>query len=386
MPSKKVGHGRLQPPLNARLIDFGKNSDTDDDDDQFDFVCKQLKKEHERQLAAIASASSSSSSSSSASTETKNAEAETEQAKGKDSAEEESESEEAEDETNKSDEYHEKNLDLALFYEILTCVQKDVVFLQQVATNVHKMKFTNGHPNGCHCLKITRKNRQQRATLRAPIELRILSHLTHCTPTLKHVQLMSHLIITKKAYGYITPFVPALTKIEDDVVKWPHQKPYLIPLFMRQLFLAIQELHDHGVMHRDIKFSNILWNDKNQILTLADFGHATWITDKEHCETQVGTVGWIAPEIMERIRDASSGPRAYTEKCDMYSAGVVFGSLLFGVPEVMLEEYYPAAYRKEASALLPPTTAELLLGLLELLPAKRLSVKQALAHAYFTQV
>lgn len=76
-------------------------------------------------------------------------------------------------------------------------------------------------------------------------------------------------------------------------------------------------------MHRDLKLSNILLsqNNVNNIINvkLADFGLSTKINVEEYVFYRCGTPGYIAPEIMT----AKKG-KLYTEKCDIFSLGVIF--------------------------------------------------------------
>ena len=41
---------------------------------------------------------------------------------------------------------------------------------------------------------------------------------------------------------------------------------------MKSLFLALMTVHNHGIIHRDVKPSNVLFNYKNKTLKLIDFG------------------------------------------------------------------------------------------------------------------
>ena len=115
---------------------------------------------------------------------------------------------------------------------------------------------------------------------------------------------------------------------------------------------------------------------------MADFGLATWDTTKGH-KHNLGTEGFFAPEVLRHGRDASTPPQPYGTKCDMWSAGMVFGGLLFAIEEHCTEEFHPSIFR-ELSQHLPRPTASLLRKLLRRDPNKRLSAKQALNHRYFS--
>jgi calcium/calmodulin-dependent protein kinase I len=92
----------------------------------------------------------------------------------------------------------------------------------------------------------------------------------------------------------------------------------------KELLEAIAACHHRGVAHRDIKPDNIMF-DMNGELKLADFGSAAWfggLDGEQKMEGIVGTPYYVAPEVI-------SG-RRYSEKVDVWSAGVVIYMLLSG--------------------------------------------------------
>ena len=88
---------------------------------------------------------------------------------------------------------------------------------------------------------------------------------------------------------------------------------------------ALGDAHARGVVHRDVKPSNILLTD-NDFAYLVDFGIAASggaDTSLTATGTMVGTFGYMAPE---RFDGASADPRA-----DVYSLGCVLHELLTGL-------------------------------------------------------
>ncbi|MBC7815329.1 MAG: protein kinase [Planctomycetaceae bacterium] len=96
---------------------------------------------------------------------------------------------------------------------------------------------------------------------------------------------------------------------------------------IRQVALALQEAHDCGIIHRDMKPANIMLNTKGQAV-LMDFGLARQVNGEENDVTKDGTfLGTPAYMSPEQIRGAS---REIGPATDIYSLGVVMYRLLTG--------------------------------------------------------
>ncbi|KXJ19701.1 serine/threonine kinase-like domain-containing protein STKLD1 [Exaiptasia diaphana] len=82
-----------------------------------------------------------------------------------------------------------------------------------------------------------------------------------------------------------------------------------------QTISALVFVHDKQVIHRDLKPSNIFMEDTGDVI-IGDFGVATIMDDaRTRTRTTVGTMNWMAPEVLER---------PYDERSDVWSLGCIF--------------------------------------------------------------
>ncbi|KAI7756501.1 hypothetical protein M8C21_014490 [Ambrosia artemisiifolia] len=184
-----------------------------------------------------------------------------------------------------------------------------------------------------------------------------------------------------------------------------------IKCYMLQLLKGIQHCHSRGVLHRDIKSSNILINNKG-VLKIADFGLANFFDDrnKQPLTNRVVTLWYRPPELL-------LGSTSYGPCVDMWSVGCVFAELFNGRPILKgrteleqlhkifklcgspTDEYWKnsglplaALFRsqscyenniRERCKELPTTVVDLIYTLLSVEPEKRPTARSALHDAYF---
>jgi serine/threonine protein kinase len=109
----------------------------------------------------------------------------------------------------------------------------------------------------------------------------------------------------------------------------------LVAQYICQVLDGLLYLHDQGVIHRDIKGSNILATKEGSV-KLADFGVATQAGPLRDSAV-VGSPYWMAPEIIDQ-----SGA---TTASDIWSVGAVVVELLEGSPPYSDLDPMPALFR-----------------------------------------
>ncbi|HUE14199.1 MAG TPA: protein kinase [Planctomycetaceae bacterium] len=124
------------------------------------------------------------------------------------------------------------------------------------------------------------------------------------------------------AMGYVSG--QPLSAYADSKKRQPEREAAKV---VRKVALALQEAHAQGILHRDLKPTNIMIDKRGEPIVM-DFGVACWFADQTQTRlTQqgalVGTPAYMSPEQIE-------GRTKLGPACDVYSLGVLLYQILTG--------------------------------------------------------
>ena len=156
-------------------------------------------------------------------------------------------------------------------------------------------------------------------------------------------------------------------------------KIYYIKKIFNQLMEVYQILHKNNVIIRELKPEKILIKYTNQDETefdikLSDYSYSKELSDEEVTHTKIGNSTYIAPEI--------SAGEDYTNKCDLWSIGILGYILYFGeIP------FFKTLKNLENDCKIKEdyNLEDLIKKLLKLDPEKRISWEEFFNHNFFKQ-
>jgi serine/threonine protein kinase len=156
--------------------------------------------------------------------------------------------------------------------------------------------------------------------------------------------------------------------------------------YFTQIAGALDYIHERGIIHRDIKSSNVLLDSEDRCY-LADFGIARTMSDSTQLTTTgsiLGTVDYVAPELFEENHKADA-------LSDLYSLGVLLYEMATGkVPfsaesQLVVITMHVTRQPPSPRSILPaisPQTERVMLRALEKKPERRFDSATALANAF----
>jgi serine/threonine protein kinase len=100
----------------------------------------------------------------------------------------------------------------------------------------------------------------------------------------------------------------------------------VIATILRETLLGIHYFHSNNQIHRDVKAANIMLGRDGRIC-LGDFGVTAKLREGANARTFVGSICWMAPEVMDPDRN-----EGYDSKADIWSFGITALELARGLP------------------------------------------------------
>lgn len=149
-------------------------------------------------------------------------------------------------------------------------------------------------------------------------EIRMLRAIKH-----RNVVSIHNIVLGKNGEVFI-----AMEYVEHELKRLLDTKRNLsisqVKSIMQQLLRAISCMHSNGIMHRDLKTSNLLLTSQG-ILKICDFGLAReFSSDSSQYSPDVSTLWYRAPEVL------LGG--SYSNSIDIWSAGCIFAELVLNMP------------------------------------------------------
>ncbi|KAJ3433177.1 protein kinase [Anaeramoeba flamelloides] len=226
-------------------------------------------------------------------------------------------------------------------------------------------------------IKIISKKKLKDLNLDTKIKREIQAMKIFCHP---HIVRLYEVIESVDYLYLVIEYVPG-GELFDYLVERDSLSEQEARKFFQQIISAIHYIHSKGVAHRDIKPENILL-DENCNIKISDFGLSNIMEDGLLLKTSCGTPNYASPEVI-------GGKQYAGPEVDVWSCGVVLYAMLVGAlpfdennisllfQKIKKASYYIPFEEVTSEAL------DLIVGLLNPSPIKRLTMENIFVHPWF---
>ncbi|XP_074425652.1 cyclin-dependent kinase 7 isoform X4 [Larus michahellis] len=206
-------------------------------------------------------------------------------------------------------------------------------------------------------------------------EIKLLQELSH-TNIIGLLDAFGHKSNISLVFDFMETDLEVIIKDTSIVLTQSHIKAYMLMTLQ-----GLEYLHQHWILHRDLKPNNLLL-DENGVLKLADFGLAKSFGSPNRVYThQVVTRWYRAPELL-------FGARMYGVGVDMWAVGCILAELLLrgmtSLPDYVAFKSFPGMPLQHIFSAAGDDLLNLLQGLFIFNPCTRVTATQALKQKYFS--
>jgi len=173
-----------------------------------------------------------------------------------------------------------------------------------------------------------------------------------------------NLIVTLDFFRWGAKYYKVTEKVEvaglepADVASLPFPDQLVL---LKTVAHSLRILHDRGIVHGDLKPSNVLIKrtELGYTTKLIDFDNAYLAGEPPPPEEVVGTMNYYSPELVGYIQETGTAATELTQKADIFALGLVYAEYLTGaLPafDAAAHQYAGVAARAGEVLRLPPTS------------------------------
>ncbi|XP_065891176.1 serine/threonine-protein kinase unc-51-like isoform X2 [Dysidea avara] len=237
--------------------------------------------------------------------------------------------------------------------------------------------------------QISLKGTAERFSKEKQKEISILKQLRHENI----VRYYDYFVESKRYYAFLVMEYCDGGDLSDYLLAKKTLSEETIRYFLSQIADAVDAIHAHNVIHRDLKPQNILLvhnhasltsiNPLDIVLKIADFGFARELTGEGMAHTLCGSPLYMAPEVLLS--------KSYDAKVDLWSIGTIIYQCKYGKAPFTAQNPEALKKRYQKDKLIPviedgtsKVLADLLIRLLKKEPKERIGFDDFFAHPFIT--